>query len=144
MCMNRKVIAIDFDGTCVTHAFPRIGHDIGAVPVLKELALRHDLILYTMRSDISDPTSNIPTIICSPGDYLSWAIEWLRDRDIPIVAANENPDQKTWTTSPKVYADYYIDDSAIGTPLRFDRMLSDRPFVDWTKMKDLLRIKGLI
>lgn len=28
-------IGIDFDGTCVTHDFPRIGKDIGAQPVLK-------------------------------------------------------------------------------------------------------------
>lgn len=31
------VIAVDFDGTCVTHEFPKVGKDIGAVPVLKEL-----------------------------------------------------------------------------------------------------------
>jgi len=26
-------ICIDFDGTCVTHEFPKVGKDIGAVPV---------------------------------------------------------------------------------------------------------------
>ena len=31
------VIALDFDGTVVTHEYPYIGEDIGAVPVLKEL-----------------------------------------------------------------------------------------------------------
>jgi hypothetical protein len=31
------IIAVDFDGTCVTHDFPHVGKDIGAVPVLKEL-----------------------------------------------------------------------------------------------------------
>ena len=31
-------IAIDFDGTCVTHEFPLVGKDIGAAPVLKALA----------------------------------------------------------------------------------------------------------
>lgn len=30
-------IAIDFDGTCVYHEFPKVGGDIGAVPVLKRL-----------------------------------------------------------------------------------------------------------
>ena len=44
-------ICIDFDGTCVTHDYPRVGRDIGAVPVLKELVKnRHLLILFTMRS----------------------------------------------------------------------------------------------
>ena len=44
-------IAIDFDGTCVTHEYPYIGQDVGAVPVLRELVEQgHNLILYTMRS----------------------------------------------------------------------------------------------
>lgn len=45
------IIAVDFDGTVVSHEYPHIGEDIGAVPVLKELvAAGHKLILYTMRS----------------------------------------------------------------------------------------------
>ena len=45
------VIAVDFDGTCVTHEFPKVGKDIGAVPVLKKLVEKgHKIILYTMRS----------------------------------------------------------------------------------------------
>ena len=40
------IIAVDFDGTCVTHKYPDIGEDIGAVPVLKELVDKgHRLIL---------------------------------------------------------------------------------------------------
>ena len=31
------VIAIDFDGTCVTNDYPYIGKGIGAVPVLKKI-----------------------------------------------------------------------------------------------------------
>jgi hypothetical protein len=30
-------IAVDFDGTCVTHAFPAVGQEIGANEVLLEL-----------------------------------------------------------------------------------------------------------
>ena len=45
------IIALDFDGTVVTHEYPYIGEDIGAVPVLKQLVAEgHKLILYTMRS----------------------------------------------------------------------------------------------
>ncbi len=52
------IIAIDFDGTCVTHAFPKIGKDIGSVPVLKALTEQgHKIILFTMRSDVEDPKS---------------------------------------------------------------------------------------
>ena len=43
-------IAIDFDGTCVTHEFPNVGKEIGAVPILQKLVERgHKLILHTMR-----------------------------------------------------------------------------------------------
>lgn len=31
-------ICIDFDGTCVTHEFPKVGKDIGAIPVLNKIA----------------------------------------------------------------------------------------------------------
>ena len=30
------IIAVDFDGTCVTHEFPRVGAEIGAAEVLKK------------------------------------------------------------------------------------------------------------
>ena len=45
------IIAVDFDGTCVTHEFPRVGKEIGAAEVLKELTDKgHKIILFTMRS----------------------------------------------------------------------------------------------
>ena len=45
------IIAVDFDGTCVKHAYPKIGEDIGAIPVLKRLVKDgHQLVLNTMRS----------------------------------------------------------------------------------------------
>ena len=44
------IIAIDFDGTCVTHEYPKIGKDIGAVDTLRALVAKgHKLILWTMR-----------------------------------------------------------------------------------------------
>ena len=109
-------IAIDFDGTCVTHDYPRVGKDIGAVPVLKMFVESgHKLILNTMRS----------------GDELADAVQWFIDNDIPLYGVNENPSQKSWTASPKVYAHLYIDDAALGCPLMFDHAVSNRPFVNW-------------
>ena len=109
-------IAVDFDGTCVTNEYPKVGKDIGAVPVLKKLTdSGHKIILNTMRS----------------GKELADAIKWFIDNDIPLFGANENPTQKSWTTSPKVHANLYIDDAALGCPLKMDSNLSDRPFVDW-------------
>ena len=116
------VIAIDFDGTCVTHEFPNVGKDIGAVPVIKDLvAAGHKIILYTMRDK----------------QYQKDAEQWFKDNDISLFGSNENPDA-TWTTSPKVFAHLYIDDMALGMPLKIDYNVSNRPFVDWIKVRQLL------
>lgn len=122
--MKSKIIAIDFDGTCVTHDYPNIGKDIGAIPVLQQLAYYgHWLILFTMRS----------------GEELKEAKNWCDINQIKLEGVNFNPLQATWTTSPKVYADLYIDDAALGCPLKYDCTLSNRPFVDWEKVKVLLQ-----
>lgn len=121
-------ICVDFDGTCVSHEFPYIGNDIGAVPVLKKLVeAGHNLILFTMRSDGRDTE-----------DVLEPAIQWFKDHDIPLYGINENPTQKKWTTSPKAYGHIYIDDAAAGCPLKFNNYISNRPFVDWVKIEEWL------
>ena len=43
----KKIIGIDFDGTCVVDSFPYVGDNIGAAKVLRELADKNLLILYT-------------------------------------------------------------------------------------------------
>jgi hypothetical protein len=117
-------IAVDFDGTCVTHEYPRIGKDIGAVPVLKKLSdSGHKIILNTMRS----------------GKELADAIKWFIDNDIPLFGANENPTQKSWTDSPKVHANVYIDDCGIGCPVIYNPAVSGRPYVDWTAIEKILK-----
>lgn len=45
----KKIIGIDFDGTCVVDSFPYVGDNIGAAKVLRELADKNLLILYTVR-----------------------------------------------------------------------------------------------
>lgn len=103
------IIGIDFDGTCVTHDFPKIGKDIGAVPVLKELVANgHKLILFTMRSDKEDVSTDDYEINNQSGKYLSEAVQWFKDNDIPLYGINENPGQKSWTDSPKPYCHIYI------------------------------------
>lgn len=70
-------IVIDFDGTVVTHAFPQIGEDIGAVPVLKELISNgHRLILFTMRSNSERPESYDPIFDPPSGPLLDEAVQW--------------------------------------------------------------------
>lgn len=115
------IIGLDFDGTCVKHAYPQIGEDIGAVPVLKEMVKNgHQLILNTMRS----------------GKLLDEAIQWFENNGIKLSGANHTPGQATWTESPKVYAQLYIDDAALGCPLMED---DGTIYVDW---KTIAKIFG--
>lgn len=146
------IIAIDFDGTCVTHEFPKIGKEIGAAPVLRELVANgHQLILFTMRSDIVNPTGENNELHLESGNYLTEAIEWFKFNDIPLYGIQVNPTQHTWTTSPKAYAQMYIDDAALGCPLSVD-ITSDgiklkaigRPYVNWEKVREMLVNKDII
>ena len=136
------IICVDFDGTCVTHDFPRIGKDIGAQPVLKELiAAGHELILFTMRSDKADIHSSVG--IEAKG-YLSEAVGWFEKNGIPLYGINTNPDQNSWTDSPKALCNLYIDDTALGCPLIYDESISYRPFVDWSGVRTLLVEEGFL
>ncbi len=131
-------IVIDFDGTCVNHEFPKVGKDIGAVPVLKELVeAGHNLILFTMRAnrpkggdtgdkDIEDVT----------GNFLDDAVEWFKENDVPLYGIQTNPTQHKWTKSPKAYGWLYIDDASLGCPLIFPK--KSRPYVDWDKVREML------
>lgn len=113
-----SVVAIDFDGTIVTHDYPKIGSPVpGAIMSMRKLLRQgNKLILWTMRS----------------GEQLEEAVRYLERNGIPLYGVNSNPSQHTWTSSPKAYAQYYIDDAALGVPLIYPE--SGRPFVDWSKL----------
>ena len=139
------VIGIDFDGTCVTHDFPRIGRDIGAVPVLKALVDNgHQLILFTMRSDIVDPQSEDVNILTEGGTYLTDAVNWFKEHGIELYGIQTNPTQKAWTHSPKAYCGLYIDDTALGVPLIHNLFMSSRPYVDWYAVRELLYQRNIL
>lgn len=117
---NMAIIGINFDGTCVTDLFPYVGDNIGAASVLRKLADKNLLILYTVRD----------------GKYLQDAVDWFKYNHINLYSVNYNPEPVS--SSPKLYCDYYIDDRNIGTPL------TDKGYVDWNKMLVLLRQKNLL
>ena len=122
-------VGLDFDGTCVTHEYPKIGKDIGAVPILIDLVNRgHLIILYTMRS----------------GNHLADAINWFAENGISLYAAQKDPGQERWTSSHICYANLYIGDDALGCPLVYDPELSSRPYADWDVIRKMLIEKGLI
>lgn len=120
-------IAIDFDGTCVTHEYPKTGKDIGAIFVLKKLIDNgHNLILYTMRS----------------GEGLENALQWFISNEITLHGIQYNPTQASWTCSNKCYAHLYIDDAALGCPLIYPT--TGRPYVDWKKVEQILTEKRIL
>jgi hypothetical protein len=142
-------ILIDFDGTCVTHDshnFPKVGKDIGAVPVLKELVSKgHRLILFTMRGthtgdDVKSPITGSPT----PNGGLKEALAWFEENDIPLYGVQTNPTQAEWTNSPKAYGQLMIDDTALGAPLKYDPSMCDRPFIDWQEAYFYLKATGVL
>ncbi len=107
--MNKKlVIAVDFDGTLCEYAFPKIGNQSPEQVELIDLLIKfrqngHKLILWTNRGDNEQYKS------------LTEAIEWCKQKGLEFDAVNENlPNQKKLSGySPKIMADYYIDDKAI-------------------------------
>jgi hydroxymethylpyrimidine pyrophosphatase-like HAD family hydrolase len=114
-------IAVDFDGTVCTHAYPEIGDNIGAWQVLHELVdANHKIILYTMRS----------------GKELQAAIDLFERYNVELYGINNNPTQHHWTNSPKAYAHVYIDDAAAGCPTISQP--NGRKYVDWEAMRELL------
>jgi len=128
--INSYIIGIDFDGTCVTHEYPNVGKDIGAQRVLKRiLENKHKLILNTMRSEINK---------------LDEALNWFNINEIELYGVNKNKTQFTWTRSPKVHCQLFIDDAALGCPLKYDPEISERPFVDWDRVEKMLEEMGIL
>ncbi|NPD80852.1 hypothetical protein HPS57_02520 [Prevotella sp. PINT] len=97
-------IAIDFDGTIVTHEYPNIGEEQPfAIETLKMLiADKHRLILWTVRE----------------GELLDEAIQWCRERGVEFWAVNrdypEEEREKNDIYSRKLKVDMFIDDRNVG------------------------------
>lgn len=130
---DTMIIALDFDGTVVKHRYPEVGEDIGAVPVLQALQKNgHQFILFTMRDNHSNHRN-----------CLKEASDWFAKNHINLIGINCNPWQKSWTDSTKVYAPMYVDDAALGAPLKRDTP-NERPYIDWGKCVDVFADMGLL
>lgn len=123
-------IAVDFDGTLAYHAFPEIGPPVPwAITTMKELHnLGARLILYTMRSPglKSLKSGTLKT------NVLEDAVDWCKERGVVFDYVNENPWQLRWTSSPKIYANAYVDDAAYGLTLRREMGGDYPPAYDWS------------
>ncbi|GAF91580.1 unnamed protein product [marine sediment metagenome] len=125
--MSVPTIAVDFDGTLVKHRYPKIGDEVpGAIEWCKRWqAAGAQLILLTMRDyNTPSPTSKLPG-----ANVLADALQWCLERGVWFWGTNENPEQSSWSKSPKVYAHVYVDDANACAPLIYE---PERPFLDWT------------
>ena len=96
-------IAVDFDGTIVTHEYPKIGKEIPfAIDTLKRLQKYPDilLIMWTVRE----------------GAQLDEAVEYCRERGLEFYAVNKNypEESKEYPEPRKLKADLFIDDRNLG------------------------------
>lgn len=97
------IIAVDFDGTIVEHAYPSIGKDIPfAIETLKKLREeRHKLILWSVRE----------------GKLLQEAVDYCKERGLEFYAVNTNYPEEQGNHqhfSRKLKADLFIDDRNLG------------------------------
>lgn len=96
-------LAVDFDGTIVEHAYPKIGREIPfAISTLRKLQAEDGcrIILWTVRS----------------GELLDEAVAYCRERGLEFYAVNaEFPEEDLINDGRrKIAADVYIDDRNVG------------------------------
>lgn len=97
------IIAVDFDGTIVTHEYPKIGKEIPfAIDTLKRIQndFQHRLILWTVRE----------------GAELEAAVEYCRNKGLEFYAINNNYPEESNATfeARKLTVDLFIDDRNLG------------------------------
>lgn len=114
-----KIIAVDFDGTIVEHAYPKIGREmVFAFETLKALQNKgHKIILWTFRT----------------GAMLDEAVEFCRQKGLEFYAVNNNYPEEDFdglSMSRKIHADIFIDDRNIGG------------FLGWSQVWQLLHPEG--
>lgn len=99
---DHLIIAIDFDGTIVEDAYPKIGKPmIFAFDTIKKLQSEgHRLILWTYRN----------------GKKLQEAVDFCKENGIDFYAVNKNYPEEEFDgkISRKINADLFIDDRNVG------------------------------
>ena len=110
--MSNRIIAVDFDGTLCSNAWPEIGTPYTSVInyVIHQKQTGAELILWTNRK----------------GEKLEQAVQWCKDHGIVFDAINENLPRiiKAFGgDTRKVYADEYLDDKSV-TPYEIERRTS--------------------
>ncbi|MFT4575954.1 MAG: hydroxymethylpyrimidine pyrophosphatase-like HAD family hydrolase [Polaribacter sp.] len=111
---DHLIIAIDFDGTIVEDAFPKVGKPLlfAFETILRLQAEGHRLILWTYRS----------------GRKLKEAVAFCEENGIEFYAVNKNYPEEIFDDkiSRKIHADLFIDDRNVGG------------FLGWTEIYKLI------
>lgn len=118
--VEKRIIAVDFDGTLCADEYPGIGApNLPLIAYLKRLKAEGcQLILWT----------------CRCGELLEEAVAWCTGCQLYFDAVNENVEEtleKYGTDSRKIFADVYIDDRSCGchrTFLKLEHMIRKRNF----------------
>lgn len=101
MSDERKIIAVDFDGTLCEDAYPKMGRpNLYLIRMLKEWRAQGQLLILWS---------------CRCGSELEEAVRWCKRLGLEFDAVNQNVLQnieKYGTDTRKVYADLYLDDKA--------------------------------
>ena len=116
--MQSLLIAIDFDGTIVNDAYPKVGKpQLFAIETLKKLQSEgHRFILWTYRS----------------GKHLEEAVNFCKENGILLEAVNASymgEEFDETTSSRKINADIFIDDRNLGG------------FPGWTEVYEIIHKK---
>lgn len=115
--MDKLILCVDFDGTIVHDAFPNIGeprqgrfHRTFIEDLIYLQKKGHKIILWT----------------CREGEHLEQAVAFCKERGLEFDAVNDDLEEvkqkytdklEIWRASGrarKVFANYYIDDRAVG------------------------------
>jgi hypothetical protein len=155
--MRNMIGLIDFDGTVVYHIPEGVCPiDTGAEKVLKKLVEKgHKLVIWTCRNKSKTNPFNYINGEPKVPDSLDEALNWYKERDIPLYAVNSVPGGEKYVgDSTKPLCDFVIDDLNVGTPLKVNVVpchnydgttsLVRAHCVDWEKMETLLKERGIL
>jgi len=133
---HKFTIYLDFDGTVVEHAYPRIGRcNFGSIEVIKKLQdAGHNIILNTYRADINDGSleaalkyinENYLMLIKDVNQINTFELKPI------LIHTPFKVHPKPWNWNLMLSnGEIYIDDIALGMPLK-NAVVQKNKMVDW-------------
>lgn len=130
MFMNKKVVAVDFDGTIVENAYPKVGKP--KWNVIEKLRKWHEeghtIVIWTCRSN----------------QTLLDAIQFLCENKVPYDYFNEYPLNSWGDWTRKIFAHIYLDDRALNVADIDNFDLESETLLDNQAVEDIKFLMQLI